>query len=142
LTCDEQRRAVDCIMKYILAIVATLAAAEPAMAQIDKSPWYGVPTTPVQAPALKPISLPPPEFDHEYKGQMIVTKWNDYSLIRLICKDIPTAIACSYRVHNSVTGKDISCLIMLGPMVHDDKRALQHEIGHCNGWGSDHAGAR
>jgi hypothetical protein len=74
------------MMKHILAAIALLAAT-PAMAQIDKAPWYGVPANPT--PALKPIPLPPPEFDREYKGQLVVTKWNDYSLIRHICKEPP-----------------------------------------------------
>jgi hypothetical protein len=88
-------------------------------------------------------TLPPPEFDYEYKGQMIVTKWNDYSLIRHICKDIvPPAVACSYRTYELDTGKPVSCLIILGPLVWDDPRTLRHEIAHCNGWGADHKGAR
>jgi hypothetical protein len=97
----------------------------------------------VQPAAIKPAPLPPAEFDRPYTGgQMIVTKWNDYNLLRLICKDDPTAIACSYRVYDSVTGKSLSCLIMLGPAAHDDKRVLRHEIGHCNGWSNKHEGAR
>ena len=86
------------------------------------------------AAALKPVPLPPAEFDREYKGQLVVTKFNDYSLIRMICKDTPNAIACSYRTYKVATGAPISCLIMLGPKAHDDERALRHEIGHCNGW--------
>ena len=94
------------------------------------------------APAMKPVALPPVEFDREYKGQLVVTKFNDYSLIRMICKDVPTAIACSYRTYKIATGAPISCLIMLGPAAHDDERALRHEIGHCNGWSEKHEGAR
>ena len=138
-------------MKHILAIVAALAAATPAMAQIDKSPWYGTPTAPTVLPGplvgVVPtmpgyIPLPPAEFDHEYKGQLVVTKWNDYSLIQLICKETKNAIACSYRTYDSVSGKPISCLIMLGPLAHNNAKVLQHEIGHCNGWSNKHEGAR
>lgn len=75
-------------------------------------------------------------------GQVVITRWNDYSLIRQICKDSPDSIACSYRTYNSVTGAPISCLIMLGPMAHTDERALRHEMGHCNGWTNDHERAR
>jgi hypothetical protein len=88
------------------------------------------------------IPLPPAEFDHEYKGQLIITKWNDYSLIQMICKETTNAIACSYRTYDSISGKPISCLIMLGPLAHDNARVLQHEIGHCNGWSNKHEGAR
>ena len=35
----------------------------------------------------------------------------------------------------------LSCLIMLGPVAHDDERAMRHEIGHCNGWSDHHEGA-
>jgi hypothetical protein len=93
-------------------------------------------------PTYRPSPLPPPEFDHEYKGQLIITKWNDYSMIRLICKDNPTAIACSYRTYDSVSGAAISCLIMLGPGAHDNERTLRHEVGHCNGWSNKHEGAQ
>ena len=88
------------------------------------------------------IPLPPAEFDHEYKGQLVVTKWNDYSLIQLICKETKNAIACSYRTYDSVSGETLSCLIMLGPVAHNDERALRHEMAHCNGWPGDHPGAR
>jgi hypothetical protein len=77
-----------------------------------------------------------------YTGQVHVTKWNNYDLIRLMCKDSPGALACSYRVYDSKTGKPISCLIMLGPATWDDPRALRHEMGHCNGWTANHEGAR
>jgi hypothetical protein len=93
-------------MKHFLAIVAALAAT-PAMAQNATGDWRA--------------SLPPPEYDYEYKGQLVITKWNDYSIIRHICKDTsPPAVACSYRVYDSLTGKPLSCLIMLGPLVWDD----------------------
>jgi hypothetical protein len=113
-------------MRYILAAALLALSAAPAIAQGTTGNWRA--------------SLPPVEFDREYSGQMVVTKWNDYSLIRSICGD--KKVACSYRTYDSVTNKPISCLIMLGPLVWNDDRALRHERGHCNGWGGDHAGAR
>jgi hypothetical protein len=163
-------------MKHILTILAAAVALMPqsASAQIDKSPWYGVPTNPATtgvlpsgsasfkypndvhaealarttatptAPALPPyVTLPPAKYDGEYRGgQLIVTKWNDYSLIQLICKDTPNAVACSYKTYDPISGKLISCLIMLGPAAHNNERVLRHEIGHCNGWSDNHEGAR
>jgi hypothetical protein len=149
----------------VLLVMATASGAAEierpkiALAKVDKAPWYGITKNPTSngvipngspfqqqlpaAPAMKPAPLPPAEFDRPYTGgQMIVTKWNDYNLLRLICKDDPTAIACSYRVYDSETGKPISCLIMLGPIAHNDPRVLRHEIGHCNGWSNKHEGAR
>jgi hypothetical protein len=134
-------------MKQILAILAAVALMpQLAHAQIDQCPWCNVNTMPptigvVPSPALKPIPLPPIKYDHEYRGgQVIVTRWHDYTLLRLICQD-NFAIACSYRAHNEITGEEIACLIMLGPMAWNDERALRHEIGHCNGW-LGHEGAR
>ena len=71
---------------------------------------------PVTAPISPfPVALPPVEFDHEYKGKLTVLKQDNYLLIRELCRDVPTAIACSYRTYNSQTGEQLSCLIMLGP---------------------------
>jgi hypothetical protein len=128
-------------MKHILTILAAVALM-PQLAHAQTQLWFSG-TPPAQtAAALKPVPLPPVEFDRDYKGQLVVTKFNDYSLIRMICKDTPNAIACSYRTYKVATGAPISCLIMLGPKAHDDERALRHEIGHCNGWSDKHEGAR
>jgi hypothetical protein len=98
---------------------------------------------PVTAPISPfPVALPPLEFDHPYTGKLTVLKQDDYLLIRELCRDVPTAIACSYRTYNTVTGAAISCLILLGPVAHNDPNALRHEIGHCNGWPGDHPDAR
>jgi hypothetical protein len=152
-------------MKHILTILAAAVALmpQPANAQLDKSPGsWSAPAKPdvlsleqlraerdryramerTQA-ALRPIALPPVEFDKPYTGQVVVTKWDNYDLVRLMCKDIPNALACSYRVYNtSNPAVSTSCLIMLGPATHNDPRALRHEIGHCNGWSEKHEGAR
>lgn len=99
------------------------------------------PAIPVTMPILSHIPLPPLEYDHEYKGKLTVLRETDYVFLRYVCRDDPTAIACSFRTYDSVTGANISCLIMLGPIAHDDPRAMQHEIAHCNGWPGDHPGA-
>jgi hypothetical protein len=91
---------------------------------------------------LSDIALPPPEFDHEYKGKLTVLKEDNYVFIKHVCSDVPNAVACSFRTYDSVTGTTISCLIMLGPEAHNDARVMAHEIGHCNGWPGDHPGAR
>lgn len=121
-------------MRPTLATCALLAAMLPAHAQQPK---------PTAALAWR-VALPPMEFDRPYEGQLIVTKWKDYSLIRALChKEITVeAIACSIRTWDTATGRPIACLIMLGPKVWDDERVLRHETGHCNGWANDHVGAR
>ena len=87
--------------------------------------------------------LPPPKYDGPYMGgQLIITKWNDYSLIRMICMDTPNPIACWYKTYETVSVMLISCLVMLGPVAHDNALVLRHEIGHCNGWTDKHEEAR
>jgi hypothetical protein len=131
-------------MKHILAILAVIALIAPANAQTNTEGLLEFTRQRLAqpTPALKPVPLPPVEFDHAYTGQVIVTKWNDYSLIRFICKDTPNPIACSFRTYDSASGETISCLIMLGPDTWSDERAMRHEMAHCNGWPGDHPGAR
>jgi hypothetical protein len=135
-------------MKHILAILALAAAfvPQPASAQVNTDGLMEFTqqriAKPGTAPAMKPIPLPPVAFDREYKGKLTVVKENDYVLVRYICRENPQAIACSYRVHNSINGNQISCLVILGPVAHNDERALRHEIGHCNGWSNAHERAR
>ena len=100
------------------------------------------PTAPVMMPILPRIMLPPTEFDRPYAGKLTVLKEDNYVFIRHVCRDIPHALACSYRTYDSVSGETLSCLIMLGPDVWDDERALRHEMAHCNGWPGNHPGAR
>ena len=93
-------------------------------------------------PILPRVALPPVEFDHQYTGKLTVLKEDNYAFIRHVCRDTPNAIACSYRTYDSVSGETLSCLIMLGPVAHNDARVMQHELGHCNGWSNDHERAR
>jgi hypothetical protein len=104
------------------------------------------PERPAPIPAMMPIlprvALPPVEFDRAYEGKLTVLKEDNYVFIRHVCSDVPNAIACSFRTYDSVSGETLSCLIMLGPDVWDDERALRHEMAHCNGWPGNHPGAR
>jgi hypothetical protein len=101
------------------------------------------PTTVMLPPTLPAhVALPPAEFDHEYKGKLTILKEDNYVFLQYVCKDVPNAIACSYRTYDSVSGATLSCLIMLGPAAHENAEVLRHELGHCNGWPGDHPGAR
>jgi hypothetical protein len=62
---------------------------------------------------------------------------DDYSVLRSLCNSA-TAVACSIR---SSIRSSTSCLILLGPNVHDNPQALQHELSHCVGWPANHPGA-
>jgi hypothetical protein len=99
--------------------------------------------TPVIVPVPTHIPLPPAEFDHPYEGKLTILREDNYNFLRHVCRDAtPNAIACNYRTFDSVTGQNISCLIMLGPDVHENEQVLKHEMGHCNGWSNDHERAR
>jgi hypothetical protein len=98
--------------------------------------------TPVTMPVPARIPLPPPEYDRPYTGKLTILKQDDYLLIKHVCNDTPNPIACSFRTYDTVSGETLSCLILLGPKVHDDERALRHEMGHCNSWPGTHPGAR
>jgi hypothetical protein len=99
------------------------------------------PAIPAMMPILPRVALPPVEFDHEYTGKLVVLKEDTYLFIRHVCRDVPNARACSYRTYDSISGATLSCLILLGPDVHENPKVMQHEIGHCNGWPGDHPGA-
>jgi hypothetical protein len=78
---------------------------------------------------------PPPQYDHPYHGQVIEQRLSFLQIIQL-CHG-PTA-ACSW-VSNGV------CHIALSQAEEDDRLIAlmrQHEIGHCNGWPSNHPGGR
>lgn len=84
---------------------------------------------------LPVVMLPPTEFDHpiDPSVKLVITKWDTNELMKWACKS--DVLACTIR-----NAKE--CLILLGPGTHDHARVLRHEIGHFNGWGDDHAGAR
>jgi hypothetical protein len=94
-------------------------------------------------------TLPPTQYDVPYTGELTI--WiTDKKNIGEHCAKVVVApsqswagIACSF-----FTKSRSRCIIYI---VRDDVlRAagyhpigvLRHEIGHCNGWGSDHAGSR
>jgi hypothetical protein len=100
------------------------------------------------APFVKPIPtptykiFPPAEFDHFYEGDLTIKIVNTLEELHAVCQiENPKLLACSQRNQDS-------CVIVL---VKDEimrqrqwttGMLLRHEIGHCNGWGADHAGER
>jgi len=86
--------------------------------------------------------FPPAEFDHYYEGDLTIKIVDTLEELREVCQlDGKQLLACSTHNHSS-------CIIV---MVKDEimrQRAwttgmlLRHEMGHCNGWGADHAGER
>ena len=81
-----------------------------------------------------PIPMPPPQYAKPYTGLLSVVKMDDYSVLRSLCNSA-TAVACSIRTSTS-------CLILLGPNVHDNRGATARRYSHCVGWPANHPGAR
>ena len=95
---------------------------------------YGGPCQKTAPTVGFPIPMPPEKYAKSYTGLLSVVRMDDYSVLRSLCNSA-TAVACS--IHSST-----SCLILLGPNVHDNPQALQHELSHCVGWPANHPGAR
>jgi len=100
------------------------------------------------APFVKPVPtptykiFPPAEYDRFYEGDLTIKMVDTLEELHKLCQiDNPKLLACSQR-------NQWSCVIV---MVRDEVMRgrnwttgllLRHEIGHCNGWGADHAGER
>jgi hypothetical protein len=105
-----------------------------------------VPVKPVSvAPPIAPKQyriFPPAEYDHYYEGDLTIKIVDSLEELHEVCQlEGDKLLACSTHNHSS-------CIIVL---VKDEvmrQRSwttgmlLRHEMGHCNGWGGDHAGER
>jgi hypothetical protein len=89
---------------------------------------------------------PPPEFDKPYEGILAIYRM-PLADVQKLCS--VNTYACSWVKHIPISqiGDRIACYIIISP---DDVLAqrgerqgyndvLRHEIGHCNGWPSDHS---
>jgi hypothetical protein len=88
--------------------------------------------------------LPPTQYDYPYGGRLNVTTMASQEAVRERCpstRGLPVALACSrHNVTNCwIVIADDATITAAGvnPTI-----VRRHEIGHCNGWPSDHAGAR
>ena len=84
--------------------------------------------------------FPPPEYDHEYEGDLTIKIVSTVEQLKILCRvDNPKLLACSF--HNNK-----SCLVIMvddSVMRHrgwSTGMLLRHERGHCNGWPGDHPG--
>jgi hypothetical protein len=87
--------------------------------------------------------LPPAKFDHAYDGKLTVISVNSDTALRVACRWPGTSHSEKFACAERGIGR---CVIYL----HEDEfrrlgwnreTVLRHEIGHCNGWEEDHAGA-
>jgi len=103
-----------------------------------QTPGYASPPTWVKL-------LPPEEFDHPFDGTVSVWIVTQDHIRRHHCPrakfSMGVALACSQKIAGT-------CYIFKVPddeikqIGFDPDIVMRHEIGHCNGWGSDHKGAR
>jgi hypothetical protein len=114
-------------------------------------PGWRVDMTPADLWALATIKfkeLPPLEYDKPYNGALFL--WYPGEHVRDICGYSHIAVSdvvagCTLIDQDRSAGK---CVVIIS----DDRTlasigltsalAIRHEIGHCNGWGDDHRGAR
>jgi hypothetical protein len=109
---------------------------------VNKTTAQTVKTVPVRPVTSQYRIFPPPEYDHYYEGDLTIKIVDTLEELREVCQlEGAQLLACS--THN-----DRSCIIV---MVKDEVMRtrswttgmlLRHEMGHCNGWGADHAGER
>jgi hypothetical protein len=83
---------------------------------------------------------PPEEYDHPYEGKLLISRENDQETMRRVCPSFNgrSVVACAMNWGGE-------CVIKLAresdmPVALDV--VLWHEIGHCNGWPTDHRGMR
>ena len=99
--------------------------------------------TQAQAQGLR--LLPPEEFDHPYKGPVVIQAVRSQAEVREFCPgmnfNLGIALGCSKVIVDT-------CLIVKVPdsdiraAGHDPDVFMRHEMGHCNGWPATHRGAR
>lgn len=89
--------------------------------------------------------LPPEEFDHPFDGHVSVWIATQDAIRRHHCPratfNLGVALACMQKVAGTcyifkVTDDELKQLGL------DPDVVMRHEVGHCNGWGPDHRGAR
>jgi hypothetical protein len=85
--------------------------------------------------------LPPTEYNHFYPGPIEIRRFATTEDLKVACKaGINDDLAgCSFVARGV-------CVIFLGPNGYYTtipiESVLRHEMGHCNGWGRDHAGGQ
>jgi hypothetical protein len=84
---------------------------------------------------------PPAEYDHPYKGIVIITRTKDQAETRRLCPTAvfnqPLAIGCARTI-------PVGCELVISPNGVIALAGLslefvtRHELAHCNGWPQDH----
>jgi hypothetical protein len=99
----------------------------------------------LMARARRIRALPPVEYDKPYEGRLIVTRAESQDGVRELCSGAVFrghALGCRRRLEEGeceivlASDETIKAVGVIPAVV------FRHERGHCNGWGSDHKGAR
>jgi hypothetical protein len=123
----------------IIALLTRTALGEPNITILKVNP-----NQPVVVVPKSDLILPPVEYDHPYKGKLTVETVATRAQLQGVCAAAQAwSLACAFP-----SADFSSCRIV----IVDDKiiremgwwreAIMRHEIGHCNGWGSDHRGQR
>lgn len=86
--------------------------------------------------------LPPLTFDHAYAGLVVEQMLSAMQVERACGLYVDS---CMLVAPNFLGDKCFIVLPKIGPggvSARDQALLRRHEIGHCNGWGPDHAGGR
>jgi len=94
--------------------------------------------------AASVVSLPPAKFNHAYTGSLTIRYIDPYE-IHKECRGFLTSqariMACA-----KVRSDFLECTILVPNVTSgvitkpQQERLIKHELGHCNGWLSDHLG--
>jgi len=99
----------------------------------------------LMARARRVTALPPVEYDKLYEGRLVVTRAESQDGVRKLCSRAVFrghALGCRRRLEEGeceivlASDETIKAVGVIPAVV------FRHEQGHCNGWGSDHKGAR
>jgi len=83
--------------------------------------------------------LPPKKYDYLFPGPIVITRKSTPEELAPVCGGQKFLGGCAVRIAYvcQIFLLDDEWLERFGLTY---KTALRHEIGHCNGWGADHAG--
>lgn len=87
--------------------------------------------------------LPPIEHDHPYAGKLKLIRVKTEKEVSALCP----ATTFRYKLGCAYPATQSCRVIIVGDGVLEKagytyETVLRHELGHCNGWGGDHWGAR
>jgi hypothetical protein len=130
-------------------ILAAVALALPGVPAVKAPPMMppaqveAVMTPPVASP---PVGLPPIEYDKPFTGPLTVLRPQSEAEVIVICGDVSPA---GYRIACAIPDlAGASCVIVIREDAairaagFNPEIVFRHEVGHCHGWGADHAGGR